>query len=70
MSKYTILYTDMVSEDWSCWVKTDIIPLTGETVNLPNESNGKVLFTEHVYIKDKNEFIVLDHLVIYLDWSV
>jgi hypothetical protein len=70
MSKYTILFTDMVSEDFACWVKTDIIPLTGESVTLPSEGKGRVLFTEHAYTKDKNEFVVLGHLVVYLDWKV
>ena len=70
MSKYLIEYTDMVSEDWSAWVQTDIIPDIGAMVSLPAGEKGRVLFIEHVYWKNRDEFIVLNHIKIFLDWNV
>ena len=70
MSKYRIEYTDMVSEDWTVWAQTDIIPVIGELVSLPAGEKGRVLFIEHVYEKNRDEFIVLSHIRIILDWNV
>lgn len=70
MSKYLIEYTDMVSEDWTVWAQTDIIPVVGELVSLPVGEKGRVLFIEHVYEKTPGEKIVLSHVRIFLDWNV
>lgn len=67
---YEIIYTDMVSESWQVLVKSPIIPIVGDLVNLPSEGKGRVLFVEHVYKVNRDEMTVLDYLKVYLDWKI
>lgn len=70
MNSYSIKYTDMVSGDdyWSCWVKSDLVPNIKDFVVLPSGKEGRVLFIKHVYEKNKDEFNVLSHIEVVLEW--
>jgi len=65
---YKIMYTDMVSENFYCFTQSDVIPLNGDIVCLPGESSGRVYLIEHVYTKNRDEFVVLDFVKIFLEW--
>jgi hypothetical protein len=66
---YYIEYTDMVSENWNHWVRSDIIPSVGDLVDLPSDGRGRVLFVEYIY-KKIDEISKLDQIKIFLDWNV
>lgn len=66
---YYIEYTDMVSENWSHLVRSDIIPSVGAIVNLPSDGRGRVLFVEYIY-KKIDEISKIDQIKIFLDWNV
>lgn len=66
---YYIEYTDMVSEDWNHWVRSDVVPSVGDFVDLPSDGRGRVLFVEYIY-KKIDEISKLDQIKIFLDWNV
>jgi len=67
---YFIEYTDMVSENWNHWVRSDVVPSVGDFVELPSDGRGKVLFVEYIYEKNLDEISVLGQIRIFLDWNV